>query len=129
MGDEILKKILPKNEKLPWELNSDDERKTFWEKQVSENGFDDRQIWSLNSTIIYLLYPRLLRYKEVAENEIDLSYHKIKIRRKTKTFGEWIAEILKIWEAWIKNETPFYDVKSIKYSFEILKNIFDLLWW
>lgn len=47
--------------------NSDDEREERWAKDTKVFGFDDRDTWNLDSTMLELLYERVRMYVEVSE--------------------------------------------------------------
>jgi len=52
------------------ERGEDDERWDKYKKQRLERGFDDSETWSLDSTIVRFIIPRLKRYLEVASKVI-----------------------------------------------------------
>ncbi len=45
-------------------LDPGDDRIEKYKKQLSEQGFDDTELWSLDHTIIRFIYPRLKRFVE-----------------------------------------------------------------
>lgn len=44
----------------------DDKRIPKWEAQLAERGFDDTELWGLDTTIAEFVLPRLIRFKEIA---------------------------------------------------------------
>ena len=46
-----------------------------WEKQESIYGFNDSETWNLDSTMLSLLYERLMMFKDV--NNVDLKFHSV----------------------------------------------------
>lgn len=46
------------------EISKDDERQEVWAKQRAERGFDDTELWNLDSTIAKFIHPRLVRFHE-----------------------------------------------------------------
>lgn len=42
-----------------------DSRKKEWKKQRRKQGFDERELWSLDFTIATFLYPRLIEMKKI----------------------------------------------------------------
>lgn len=59
---------------------SDDRQPRFAEERAIHS-FDSRETWSLDYTLATWLYEHLCTYKEYAGQIVDLSYHKVKVRR------------------------------------------------
>lgn len=67
--DEESTKIDPRYIGVPninFSLNYDSTREDEYAKQRIERGFDNSETWSLNTTIASFVWPRLKRFKEVA---------------------------------------------------------------
>lgn len=45
-------------------LPKDDKRQKKWKKQRKERGFDDTELWALDSSITKFILPRLKAFKE-----------------------------------------------------------------
>lgn len=46
-----------------------------WKEQESTYGFNDSETWNLDSTMLSLLYERLMMFKDV--NNVDLKFHSV----------------------------------------------------
>lgn len=79
-------------------------RGDYWKRQRCNYGFDERDTWSLKSTMVELLYERVKMFMEV--HCIDLHFHRIEIGGEIKTQIEWIEELLSECEAFITDKTP-----------------------
>jgi len=125
---------VPSNE-LSWNLCTEDKRNNKeWKKQREELGFDDRDTWNLDWTLICLIYPRLKQYLKVASNLVDLDYHKVTYGEDNKEYTERqiIEMILEIFESHIKerdNIDYVYDKKKMQEAFSLLGLILPALWW
>lgn len=102
-----------------------------WKKQRQKYGFDDRQTWSLDFTMICLLYERLRMYKDTA-TMINLEWHQITVGKETKTQGQWIDELIKDCETYFKesddltNGAGLYTAQRI---WDVWKELQDVMWW
>lgn len=106
------------------ELESAQQRETY--------GFDDRETWSLNTTFVYWIYERVMMYKEVAEDNIDLEYHIFEIEGETLTQLECIESILEKCEIIMTEPDGFNDADRYTLTQEILviwKEIISAMWW
>lgn len=54
------------NGNYPSKQSKDDKRQDRWKKQRETYGFDDRDTWNLDITMVELLYERLRMFEEVA---------------------------------------------------------------
>ena len=104
--------------------NRYDIRQGEWKKQRKKYGFDERQTWNLNTTMIELLYERLMMYKEIAA--IDLSFHKITIEGEEKTHGEWVDILISLSEIYLND---FYDEENEERIWDIWSKISWSMWW
>ena len=59
-------------------------------------GFDDRDTWNLNTTMVALLYERLKMYDEV--NNVDTSFHTVKHGNATLTMQQVLDLMLELAE-------------------------------
>lgn len=58
----------------------DDDRSAVWERERRVYGFDSRETWGLDTTMLELLYERLMMFRERASEIVDLSFHKVTYR-------------------------------------------------
>lgn len=56
-----------------------DERKARFKEQRKTYGFDDRETWSLDYTLIGWLYSHLKMFAEIGGEVVDFSFYKFKI--------------------------------------------------
>lgn len=74
--------------------NKEDDREAIWEKERQVYGFDNRETWSLGFTFYLWLYERLMMYKEIGGQTVDLTYHRFEYKNKEYTQLELIDEML-----------------------------------
>ena len=88
-----------------WFKTDDDKRQSQWQETQSIYGFDERETWSLDATMLALLYERVKMYKEIVENKVDLNFHSIDIeynnQPKTMNQLEWIDTLLTLIETYL----------------------------
>ena len=94
MNRKYLKEIGIKLEDTPWGWNDDDEREKYWLEERKEQGFDERETWSLDYTMGLLLYERLCAYKEIAEKVINLDFYTFKYNNEELTQRQCIDEMI-----------------------------------
>ena len=46
------------------DISPDDVRHALWEKQRTERGFDDTELWNLDTTIAKFILPRLVAFRD-----------------------------------------------------------------
>lgn len=115
---------------MPWNWNPDDNRQEFWKEQRKEYGFDERDTWSLNYTLVLLIYPRLKMYNEI--NIVNTSFYKFIFEGNEYTQQECIDLILEGLETYlIKDNLDLSDddYKNIENAFALLGLIWWSLWW
>jgi hypothetical protein len=125
MYSNILKEIGIEKENTPWGWLPNDQRQKTWEKEREEFGFDDREMWNLDTTICELLYPRLKYFKE---NGIVFVDEPFKYENESMTVEQALDKILKSLEMYIKDEKDNYDSKQIQSAFKLLGFILPMLW-
>jgi hypothetical protein len=119
-----------KEKDLPWNWNPGDGRHEFWSKQREEFGFDERDTWSLDYTLILLIYPRLKMYNEV--NGINTSYHQFEYKNNTYTQQECIDKIIEGFEIYLSKseyKRTEEDWTKIEDARMLLAIISPALWW
>lgn len=78
-------------------------------KQLEKYGFTEVETWSLDVTMMALLYERLRMYKKVTKDIIDLDYEKINVEGEVLTLNEILNEMIEICEECLGNEVSFID--------------------
>lgn len=94
-----------------WSLeNSDtkDSRAEKWKKEREIYGFDDRDTWNLDNTMLELLYERLKMFKE-SSGIVDHTVNIININDKKIPFSQVIDTLIEDCEVCLKN---FYTLEK-----------------
>lgn len=119
-----------------------DKREPEWKKQRKKWGFDERELWSLDSTIAKFIAPRLKKYKECPKSyPCSLAYDEngnIKKGRKEegyckKTEKEWNKMLDKMifsfenYELIHQHDTETN--KKIDEGIKLFAEYFSALWW
>jgi hypothetical protein len=123
----------------------DEKRQWRFVKQRKKYGFDERETWALDFTLMTWLYSHMKAYKKYASKTVDLTFHKFKIPEwdeinhmrskgiKIVTQDEAIKIIIKNLEFCLKKyENEKYTSecdKRVKYVLEIIGIILPSLWW
>ena len=107
--------------------NTYDKRQGKWKKERKKYGFDERQTWNLSTTMIELLYERIMMFKEISF--VDLDFHRIIIDNEEKTQSEWINLLIGLCENYLveddAGETNELEVRI----WEIWSKISWHMWW
>lgn len=115
-----------------WFKTDDDKRQPQWQETQSIYGFDERETWSLDATMIALLYERLKMYKEISENKVDLDFHSINIEynneSKTMSQLEWIDMLLTLTETYLTDHNDTSQDKT-KEIWIIWSELSPYMWW
>ena len=114
--------------------NRYDKRQGEWKKQRKKYGFDERQTWNLSTTMIELLYERVMMFKEVSF--VDLDLHKIIIDNEERSQSEWINIIIGLCENYLMEDDTGEAVDLIMLSKELEVRIWEIwskiswhMWW
>lgn len=93
---------------LDWGTDGD-KRNSIWAEQREKYGVDERDTWNLDITMMALLYERLMLYKKVANEIIDLEFHEIEVEyngeSNTLTLLDWIDRLLEMLEHYLTSNT------------------------
>lgn len=112
-----------------WEID-DKHKMAKWEKQREEIGFDDRELWSLDYTFLLWLYERLVRFKDVVDNFVDLSYWKFNYLNKEYTQEELINLMIGKLELYFSNNLEHIErIKCSKEIAEIWAIVLPVMWY
>ena len=128
MSRKYLEDIIPKEEIFGYHDQLDN-RHERWCEQEKVYGFCDMETWDLDTTFAQLLYERLMMYKEIAGEVVDLSYHKIDVLNTTLTLSECIDLMIEKCKMTIKESDPFKYKKHMDTVWTIMKEVHGLLWW
>lgn len=110
-------------------ISEDDNRHEEWNKEREIYGFDERDTWGLDSTMIMLLYERVKYFVEFTP--VDLTFNEITIDKETKTLEEWLSTLTNVCEKYLSQESTGID-KIYDYQFEIWtiwRSISGFMWW
>lgn len=86
-GHEYLEKLML-SEGLPWQWNPDDDRQAEWWQERLRYGFDEREMWSAYTSLMMLVYERLMWWKEHMSKDFKNDFFTIKIQGQKKTFNQ-----------------------------------------
>lgn len=90
-----------------WNMtNPTDERNALWEKQQEEYGFDERDTWNLDHTMLELLYERIKMFIEVSET-MNHDLNKVTVDGEELPFPEVVDNLLELCETVIRNNNTF----------------------
>lgn len=107
------------NFSLARQLKDDDERQETFKRQRIERGFDDTELWNLDTTLLKFLLPRLKEFKKQTK-----SYPS-----SVESFEEWQNILQKMIDAIEYNIYGNYNIEEYNEKFKLLQEyIFDL-WW
>lgn len=136
--NKILEEIGVTSSNIPSNWHKGDKRETIWKKQQDENGFDDRDTWDLDLTLMQLIYPRLVRFYELANDNINLDFHIFEIDGLKFTLREVLLFVMEVFKEALQvncNVIPFtpenekkIDEKMEK-AYRYLGIINRHLWW
>lgn len=110
-------------------MSTSDGRQAQWKEERDIYGFDERETWGLEYTMVELLYERIMMYKEIAINDFD--HHTIEVDGEEHTQGEWIDEIIKLSQEVIKDgDLGMIDTHGKKQRiWTIWKELHPVMWW
>ena len=128
MSRKYLEDIIPKEEIFGYHDELDN-RHAHWCEQEKIYGFCDIETWDLDTTFAQLFYERLMMYKEIAGEVLDLSYHKIDVLNTTLTLSECIDLMIEKCKMAIKEDDPPNYIKHMDTVWTIMKEVHGLLWW
>jgi hypothetical protein len=87
-------------------------------EQYKQNGFDDSDTWGLDYHLATLILPRLIRYKELAENVIVIDFP--------------LDEMIKAFKLYIEIDSFYWtkeDKTSISEGLKAFGEHYHQLWW
>lgn len=117
-----------------WNMtNPTDERNALWEKQQEEYGFDERDTWNLDHTMLELLYERIKMFIEVSET-MNHDLNKVTVDGEELPFPEVVDNLLELCETVIRNNNTFeidFDEQAEieKKIWSIWAQTFQSFWW
>lgn len=124
MYSNILKDIGIEKENTPWGWLPDDQRQKKWKQEREDHGFDEREMWNLDITLLEFIYPRLKYFKDYGINFVDEPFE---YQNETMTLKEAIDKILYGIELYLKND--YIEVpKESDYALHLLAYILPMLW-
>ena len=112
-------------------VEDDDERHPQWDSQRAIYGFDSRQTWSLNTTMLELLYERLMMFVEKADQVVDLTFHNFEHRGETFTQLELIEKMIGLIKYALDDDGDSMDegADAISETWEIWALVHRSMWW
>ncbi len=129
MNRKYLEEIIPK-EKIFGYHDETDERHERWCEQEKIYGFCDIETWDLDSTFAQLIYERLMMYKEIGGEIVDLNYHKCEYLGEEYTELEMIDKMIgKCKDAMNFSSISTDHVEIMDEVYDMLKVCHRYLWW
>lgn len=96
-----------------------EERQSLWKKQRMERGFDDTELWNLDSTILSFTLPRLKEFREQT-----ISYP-----TEFNTLEEWQKVLDKMIDGIEKKVLEDSVINCDNEGFDLFIKYFHCLWW
>lgn len=117
------------NEGISGGISPDDKRHAEWAEDRAIYGFDERDTWNLDTTMIELLYERVMYFVEFAP--IDLERHQIMINDEEKLLSEWLDELTNVCESYLDVETTNIDEQEANQYriWTIWRGVSGYMWW
>jgi hypothetical protein len=108
-----------------------DSRRHIWYRQRKKQGFDDRDLWSLDHTIAKFVLPRLIRFKDgVCGHPGNLT-----MEQWTKILDQMIYSMQAVvddwsgkWDEWEKEGIQIHE-RKINKGITLFGKYFRHLWW
>lgn len=101
-----------------------------WKKERMTYGFDERQTWNLNTTMIELLYERVKMYVDI--DSVDLTHHTFTVDGVTRNQLEWVTELLEVCEEYLTENTAWGEEEYLALErriWAIWGEISPAMWW
>lgn len=116
-----------------WNMtNASDKRIDIWKKEQAIYGFDERDTWNLDHTMLELLYERIKMFVEIVN--IEDYQTKVIVDDKETAFSAVVNELIELCEKVIKNNTSFAidfeeQNKLERRIWSLWAQTFDYFWW
>lgn len=110
--------------------NDSRRQKKRWKKERKKYGFDQRDTWNMDTTMIELLYERIRMYLEVTI--VDLDYHKILINGTEGTLRYWLHVLLVLCAEFLTEDEDYSKIDDGTLSRKIWNIWAELdayVWW
>lgn len=126
---------LKKGEYGLYDPEKNDKRKKKWKKQRKKFGFDERETWNLNDTMVEWMYSHLMMYTEIGGKTVDLNYHTFDFNGRMFSELEAIEFIKEKCRRYLTFELTDDDMTydeinaEMKEALHLLAEIFPALWW
>ena len=99
-----------------------DTRNEIWEEQFNKQGFDDSSTFSLDYSIAHFIYPRIVKYYELADQVIDIDHH--------KGFRKAIEDMIEGFKLATIDKIPNEEEdEKIHKAWQLLGEWHSALWW
>ncbi len=119
-----------KNTPYGWCEDVGDKRERNWQRERYTYGFDQRETWSLDLTLICIIYERLKMYDDVTNGVINKDFHIFNYNDTEYTQQQLIDIALDKCKKYLLGEDDdFENINNVSDVFDILKLIWRSLWW
>lgn len=107
------------------------QRQRRWAVQQRRYGFDDRQTWSLDTVMIELLYERLKAYFPLADDFVDLTFHKFEFEDETLTQRDAVLKLIELAHQSLDPEDGYADAGATARSrlWNLWAIVHPHMWW
>lgn len=136
MARKILDELGAQGAQGTWNMVEDtDERHSAWALERDVYGFDSRDTWSLDSTMMELLYERLVMFKKRSYDMVDLSSSFVKIDGEVRSVDNVLDELIELSRTVIVNgnSSDSMDEAEVhavaKKVWSIWTQAFQRFWW
>lgn len=136
MARKILDELGAQGAQGTWNMVEDtDERHPAWAVERDIYGFDSRDTWSLDSTMMELLYERLVMFKKRSYDMVDLSSSLVKIDGEVRSVDNVLDELIELSRTVIVNQNssdPMNEAEVhavAKRVWSIWTQAFQSFWW
>lgn len=112
--------------------SDDDPRMERFVRQRETYGFDERETWSLDSAFYLWLYERLMMYKELGGEIVDLTFNRFDYGGEAFSQAELIDMMIERLRVAIRGDYDEYDAERWNYVHEIEKIwavVLPAMWW
>lgn len=113
-------------------VEPDDSRWAMWDDEKEKYGFASYETWNMDTAFYGWLYEHLKMFLAIAEDVVDLNYHKFTFNDKEYTQKELINKMIHGCEIAIKKdwynmtEDECYEVENVSKIWSIVINS---MWW
>lgn len=103
------------------------ERAAKWKEERKKYGFDNRDTWNVDVTMVALLYERLRMYVDTAP--VDLTLHKFQWDEEEINQEEFLSRLIQLCEDFLKDDDVDYDHNYVSNIWHKWAIVSLYTWW